>query len=112
MRKKHIKVCSFLNNIELILIWASAITGCISISTCTFLLGIPIRIRFSAIGLKFCAIAAGVKNYTSIIKKKEPWSISTVRKTKLVSIEVLIAKALTESNISQDEFVLENNVLK
>ena len=33
-------------------------------------------------------------------------------KSKLNSIEVLISKALTESNISHDEFVLINNVLK
>ena len=33
-------------------------------------------------------------------------------KSKLNSIEVLISKALTDSNISHDEFVLINNVLK
>ena len=33
-------------------------------------------------------------------------------KSKLNIIEVLISKALTDSNISHDEFVLINNVLK
>ena len=33
-------------------------------------------------------------------------------KSKLNSIEVLISKTLTESNISHDEFVLINNVPK
>ena len=33
-------------------------------------------------------------------------------KSKLNSIKVLISKALTDSNISHDEFVLINNVLK
>ena len=33
-------------------------------------------------------------------------------KSKLKSIEVLISKALIDSNISHDEFVLTNNVLK
>ena len=33
-------------------------------------------------------------------------------KSKINSIEVLISKALTDSNISPDEFVLINNVLK
>ena len=33
-------------------------------------------------------------------------------KSKLNSIEVLISKALINSNISHDEFVLRNNVLK
>ena len=35
-----------------------------------------------------------------------------VAKSKLNSIEVLISKALIDSNISHDEFVLINNVLK
>ena len=33
-------------------------------------------------------------------------------KTKLNSIQVLIYKALIDSNISQDEFILMNNVRK
>ena len=33
-------------------------------------------------------------------------------KSKSISIEVLIYKALTDSNISLEEFVLINNVLK
>ena len=33
-------------------------------------------------------------------------------KTKLNTIDVLISKALIDSNISHDEFVLVNNVLK
>ena len=33
-------------------------------------------------------------------------------KTKLSSIEILISKALIDSDISHDEFVLVNNVLK
>ena len=33
-------------------------------------------------------------------------------KSKLNSIEVLISKALVDSNISHDEFVLINNALK
>ena len=32
-------------------------------------------------------------------------------KSKLNSIEVLVSKALTDSNINHDEFVLLNNVL-
>ena len=111
--KKHIKVCTTLNNIELILIWASAITGCISIFNFTFLLGIPIGIRSSAIGLKFWAIAAGIKNYTSIIKKeKKHDKLVLLEKLNFNSMEVLISKALIDWNISQDEYVLINNVLK
>ena len=71
MRKKNKKVCTTLNYIEHILILASAITGCISTSTLAYLLGIAIGITSSAIGLKICAITAGIKKYKSIIKKKK-----------------------------------------
>ena len=71
MSKKHKKVCTTLNHIEHFLILASTITGCISISTFASLIGIRIRITSSAIGLKFCAITAGIKRYKSIIKKKK-----------------------------------------
>ena len=37
------------------------VTECISISAFASLLGIPIGITSSAIGLKICAIAAGIK---------------------------------------------------
>ena len=40
---------------------ALVVTGCISISAFASLLGIPIGITSSAIGLKICAIAAGIK---------------------------------------------------
>ena len=52
-------------------ILAPAISGCISISAFTSLLRIPIRNTSSVIGLKICAIAAAMKKYKSIIKKKE-----------------------------------------
>ena len=61
MSKKHKKVCATLNYIEHFLILPSTITGCISISTFAFLLDIPIGIMGSAIGLKMCAIPAGIK---------------------------------------------------
>ena len=68
----------------------------------------------SAIGLKMCAITAGIKRYMSIIKKKKKkhWKILLLAKSKLNSIEALISKALINSVISHDEFVLINNFLK
>ena len=45
-------------------------------------------------------------------KKKKHGKIVLLAKSKLNNIEVLISKALTDSNISHDEFVLINNVLK
>ena len=76
------------------------------------MLGIPIGNMSSAIGLKICEIAAGIKKYESIIKKKKHDKIVLLAKSKLNSIEVLISKALIDSVISHDEFVLINNLLK
>ena len=61
MSKKHKKVCTTLNYIEHFLILASAITGCISISAFASLIGIPIGITSSAVGLKICAVTARIK---------------------------------------------------
>ena len=115
MGKKHKKVCTTLNYIEHFLILASTITGCISISAFSSLIGIPTGITSSAIVLlKICVIAAGIKKYTSIIKKKKEKhdKIVLLAKSKLNSVEVLVSKALIDSIISHDEFVLINNVLK
>ena len=78
------------------------------------LVRIPIGIASFTIGLKICVITAGIKKYKSIIKKKKKKhdKIVLLAKSKLNSIEVLISKALIDSNISHDEFVLINNVLK
>ena len=70
MSKMHKKVCTALNYIELFLILASTIAGYISISVFASLIGIPIGITSSAIGLKICALTAGIKRYKSISKKK------------------------------------------
>ena len=114
MSRKHKKVCATLNYIEHFLILASTITGCVSISTFSSLVGIPIGITGSAMGLKTCAITAGVKKYKSIIKKKKKKhdKIELLAKVKLNSIEVLISKALIDSVTSHDEFLLINNVRK
>ena len=113
MSKKHKNVCTPLKYIKDFLILASAITGCISISAFVSLLGIPIGITSSAIGLQICAIAAGIKKYRLIIKKnkKKHDKIVLLPKSKLNNIEVLISKDLIDSNISHDEFILINNML-
>ena len=69
MNKKHKKVCRVLNYIEHSLT-VSTITGCISISTFASLVGIPIGITSSTIGLRICVITIGIKKYKSVIKKK------------------------------------------
>ena len=77
---------------------ASTITGCVSISLFASLIVIPTGITSSAIGLKICAITAGIKRYKSIIKKKKKDDkIVSLPKAKWNSIEVLISKALIDS---------------
>ena len=114
MSKNHKKVCTTRNYIEHFLFLGSTITGCISISAFASLVGIPVGITSSAIGLKICAITAAIKEYKSIIKKKKKKhdKIVLLAKSKLNSIEVLISKALIDSVISHDLFVLTNNILK
>ena len=68
---------------------------------------------------KFCnnnknsVIAGGIKTHKSIIKKnkKKHDIIVLFAETKSNTIDALISKALIDSNISHDEFVLINNVL-
>ena len=71
MTKKHKRVCTILNYIEHFLFIASAITGCVSISSFASLLGIPIGITSSVIVVMICAITAGIKKPKSVIKKKK-----------------------------------------
>ena len=104
MNKKHKKVCEVLNSTEHILISTSTITGCPSISAFAPLINSHIRITSSAIRLKIYVITAAIKKYKSIIKKKK-------KKHEKIVLLVKTKKALMNSNISHDEFVI-NNVLK
>ena len=71
--KRQKKVRTALNYIEhfLILVSTITITGFISFSTFTSLIGIYIGITSSAVGLEIYTIAAGIKKYKLIIKKKK-----------------------------------------
>ena len=71
MSRKHKKIYKTLNSIEQFLILISTITGCISFSTFACLIDILIRITSSAIGLKIWVIAAGIRKYKLISKKKK-----------------------------------------
>ena len=62
MSKKYKKVYRVLNYTEHLLILISTVTGCVSISDFASLVGIPIGIMSSTIGLKICVITAGIKN--------------------------------------------------
>ena len=67
-----------------------------------------------AIRLTISAITPGIKKYKSMIKKKKKKhdKVVLLAKTKLSSIEVLISKALIDSNVSHDELVSMYNALK
>ena len=110
MSNKHRKVFTTLNYIEHVLILASAVIRCISLCALASLLGIPIGIASSMIGLNICAMTAWFKKFKSIIKKKKKKhnKIVLLAKSKLNSLEVLISIALIVSNASHDEFVCAN----
>ena len=114
MSKKYKKVCTTLNYIEQFIVLASTIAGCISVSAFASFIGIPVWITSSAIWLQICAIAAKIKKYKIIIKrkKKEHDKIVLLAKSKLNNMKVLTSKALIDSDISNDEFALINNALK
>ena len=94
MSKKHKMVCTTLNYIEHFLILASTVTEFVSTSAFASLIGIPIGITSSAVGLKICAITTGIKKYKSIFKKKKIKhnKIVLLGKSELNSTEVLISK--------------------
>ena len=74
------------------------------------LVGFPIGITSSAIGLKTCAITAGIKKFKSIIRKgKKQDKIVLLAKTKLNNTGVLIYKAVNDY-ISLGELVLVNDL--
>ena len=112
--KKHKKTCKNLICVEYFLILTVAITECVSISVFILLVGIPVGIISSAVGLKICATTVGIKRYKSISKKKRKKYDKTVflGKTRLNDIEVLIFKTLIHLYINHDEFVSIKNVLK
>ena len=92
MSKIYKKACRYLNYVEHLVILASAITGCVSISVFASLVCVPADITSSAVGTNICAITAGIKKYKSIIKKKKKKhdKIVLLGKDKLNTIEVLI----------------------
>ena len=59
--KKRFTQC--LNYIERLLILVSTITACVSISSFASLVGIPLGIASSAVGLKICVMTAAIKQF-------------------------------------------------
>ena len=98
-----------------LLILAFTVTGYISICDFTSSLAIPIEVTSSAITFKICAVAAALKNYNLISKKRKKnthYKIVLLAKFKINSIEILLSMGLIDSNISHNQIVLVNTVLK
>ena len=72
MNEKYKKVCRTLNYFEHLLLFVSAVTTYVSISTFALLVGVLVGTLnlSSTVELKISAITAGIKKYVSIIKKK------------------------------------------
>ena len=68
--RKHKKICWVLNYTEHLLILASTITGFITVSSFSSLVGIPVDIASSATAIKICAITAGINKSKSIIRSQ------------------------------------------
>ena len=69
MSKKYKKTGKHLNYVEYLIILASTVTGCVSISAFASL--VAVGIASSAIGIKICAIIAGIKKCNSILKNNK-----------------------------------------
>ena len=98
MSKKHKTVCRVLNYIEQFFVLISTVTRYVSISVFASLVGIPIGIKSSPIGLNICVITARNKNYKLIIdkRKKKHDIMLPLAKSKINSVEFLISKALID----------------
>ena len=119
-----------LNYVKYELILVSAVTGCVSFSASTFLVGFAISILSSGVGLKICVITAVIKKLlVSIQKNKEKTKKKTEKKNykivfsaknNLNTIEILISNVLISSNNesgcrssrNEYEFLLVNDALK
>ena len=68
--EKYEKKCKYLNHVEDLLILVSTVTGCVSISAFASFLCVPVYITSSALGIKMCAITAGIKRISQLSRKK------------------------------------------
>ena len=95
MGEKYKKTCKYLNYVEHLVMLASTVTDCASSSAFSSL--VCVHVTSSVIGIKICAVTAGIKKFKSIIKKKKKKDdkIVLLGKAKLNTIEFLISKALS-----------------
>ena len=87
------RVCRVLNYFEYILVFVSAVSGCVLIPAFPLSVDVPVGIVDSTVSVKICAITAGNKKYKWIIQKKK----------KMHDKKVLLVK--TELNASEVSFL-------
>ena len=63
MNEKHKKVCTAFNYFKHFLTFISAVSGWISIFAVATLFVVSLGIGSSAVGLRICAITAGIKRF-------------------------------------------------
>ena len=71
MSKKHQKIYTTLDYVEQRLILASVVSSICCNFCFASVVGTPVGITSSAVGIKICAITAAIKKYKSIITKKK-----------------------------------------
>ena len=71
MIEKHKQVRKALNYFEHFFIFISAVSGCVSISEFASLVGVPVGITSSEIGLKIVQSLQELKGISQISRKKE-----------------------------------------
>ena len=93
--------------IDKILIVLSATSGGISIISFTSIIGVPAGIASASFTLFFSITAGVIKKLlsTTIKKKKKHDQILMLAKSKHSSIDALISQALTDIDISHEEFI-------
>ena len=106
--KKLNKYISIFDYIDKCLIILSATSGGVSIISFTSIVGVPIGITSAFLTLIF-SLAKGITKILlkiTINKRKKHDKILMVAKSTLSSIEKLISKALSDMEISHEEFIM------
>ena len=93
------------------LIVSSATSGCVSIISVAFLIGALAGKASASFTIEFFLTTGIIKKLQSIAtnKKKNNYEILVFAKSKLNSIETLISQALTDIEISHEEFITTLN---
>ena len=105
--KKLSKYVAAFDYIDKILIVLSATSGGVSIISFTSIVGAPVGIANASLTLIFLLTTKIIKKLLSITrnKKENHDKILMLAKSKLNSIEILVSQALTDMEMSHEEFM-------